>query len=135
MPTSTPSLRRASRRRRPSIGKIVLNIYNTVIIKQQNYLSFSCIFKLSSERNLYVFSPFSFCRFNGRSVQDLVYHYAGPEHHVFQKVLTKAKYDLILKHNKVSADLIIIAILIFHNVSGHKGGMHSYLHNLGNLTF
>lgn len=30
--------------------------------------------------------PFSYCRFNGRSVQELVYHYAGPDHHVFQKV-------------------------------------------------
>ena len=33
--------------------------------------------------------------------QDLVYHYAGPEHHVFQKILTKAKYDLILKANNI----------------------------------
>jgi hypothetical protein len=30
--------------------------------------------------------PFSYCRFSGRNVQDLVYHYAGPDHHVFQKV-------------------------------------------------
>lgn len=45
--------------------------------------------------------PFSFCRFNGRTAQDLVYHYAGPEHHVFQKILTKAKYDLILKANNI----------------------------------